>query len=408
MIKRPHRAIILVAALICTGMGGYLITWSYFRDSLGRLFPSWSQSQLSLPFSLHNVVVCIMMVTAGAMLRKLSGRAVLFLGGLAILLGFGLFPYLPLDNPGAALVMVTILFGLIAAPSVGIGVIAGFDTFLPWFPDRPGAVSGLLTFFCGVAPLPLGALCGVLINGFGVLRAVQIIGIGLAVLIFISLIWAKKPGSDAGLPAPPPKVETNTGTDYSPKEMLTTGTFWCFFAYSLLLRSAGLVVFDLGGTIAVAFGVSTIIGLLFAPLNGVACILGGFIMDRFSAHKVTLLFSIFAAFGGVFLFLGSIFGSALMVITGISCVGFAYGGITVTNVTGTRMFFGMKHYAMNLGIVSVSIGPAAAAVFLAGNLKTSDSFTGIFLLVLIFSILSVVCCCLMFLTERSRKRKLTN
>ena len=107
------------------------------------------------------------------------------------------------------------------------------------------------------------------------------------------------------------------------------------------------------------------------------------------------------------LYIGNMAGSALLVIIGISCFGFAYGGITVSNVSGTRMMFGMKHYARNLGLVSVSSGPAAAAVLLAGSLKTSDSFSGIFFLVMVLSIASVICCCLMYLTERSRKRKLS-
>jgi hypothetical protein len=68
----------------------------------------------------------------------------------------------------------------------------------------------------------------------------------------------------------------------------------------------------------------------------------------------------------------------------------------------------MKHYAQNLGLVSVSIGPAAIAVIFAGKLNTGGAggFGNIFLLILGFGAVAVICCLLMHLTERSRKAKL--
>ena len=405
MVKKPNRIPVLLAACICTGMGGYLLTWSYFRDSLGQLFPTWTSSQLSLPFSLHNITVCVMMLTTGQILHKLSNRVVICIGGFALMIGFGLFPLLPLGSPGAALVMVTISFGFIAALSVGIGIIASFDTFLPWFPDRTGMVSGILTFFSGVAPMMIGALCGVFIRNFGVLRAVQLTGVVLAALIFIALIWAKQPGPDVVLPAPPPAdAKIFTDVDYTPAEMLKTGTFWCMFAFNVLLRTTGIIVFDLGGTIAVAFGAATIVGLMFAPLNGAACILGGIILDRLGTHKVMLIFSVSAALGAGALFIGNQAGAAALVIAGIALIGFAYGGVTVTCVSGNRMLFGMKHYAKNLGLISVSIGPAAVAAMIAGRLiRERNSFTGVFTLIMVLTVASVASCCLMFATERKRR-----
>jgi hypothetical protein len=68
----------------------------------------------------------------------------------------------------------------------------------------------------------------------------------------------------------------------------------------------------------------------------------------------------------------------------------------------------MKHYAQNLGLISVSIGPAAIAVILAGRLNTGGAagFGGAFILVMILGVLAVAACLLMFTTERSRKAKL--
>jgi OFA family oxalate/formate antiporter-like MFS transporter len=408
MDKKVNRVPRFIAAVVTVGMGGYLITWSYFRDALGRLFTDWSQSQLSLPFSLHNVTVCLMMLFTGPLLLKLSSRVVLGFGGIAVMIGFGFFAFLPQDDPSAALVMATVGFGIIAAMSVGIGVIASFDTFLPWFPDHPGAVSGVLTFWCGVAPMLLGALCGVFIDLFGVLTAISLIGVVIGVAVLIATVWSKKPGSDVKLPPPPPKVEEALSKDYSPTQVLRTGTFWCVFIFNVTIRSAGLVVSDLGGSIAIALGVATIAGLMFAPANGLACILGGLLMDRFTVERVMTLMAAAAAGGGILLCLGNSAHNSFLVIAGIALVGFGYGGVTVTGVSGARILFGMKHYAQNLGLISVSIGPAAIAVILAGRLNTggSEGYGGAFTLVTIFSFIALAACIAMFATERSRKSKL--
>jgi OFA family oxalate/formate antiporter-like MFS transporter len=394
--------------MVTVGMGGYLITWSYFRDALGQMFPDWSQSQLSLPFSLHNITVCLMMLFTGPLLLKLSSRVVLGFGGVAVLVGFGFFSFLPRDNPGVALVMATVGFGVVAAMSVGIGVIASFDTFLPWFPDRPGAVSGVLTFWCGVAPIPLGALCGVFLARFGVLTAISLTGAVIGIAVLLAAVWAKKPGPDIKLPPPPPRVEEALGRDYSPTQVLRTGTFWCVFLFNVTVRSAGLIVSDLGGTIAVAIGVATIAGLMFAPANGLACIVGGFLMDRFTVERVMTLMAAAVAVGGVLLRVGNVTHSSFPVIAGIALVGFGYGGVTVTGVSGARILFGMKHYAQNLGLISVSIGPAAIAVILAGKLNTggAEGFGGAFSLVTILGFAATAACVAMFATERSRKAKL--
>jgi MFS family permease len=372
------------------------------------MFPEWTQSQLSMPFSFHNITVCLMMLFTGPALLKLSNRLVLGIGGCAVLVGFGLFPFLPKDNPPAALIMAIIGFSVIAALSVGIGVIASFDTFLPWFPDHPGAVSGVLTFWCGVAPIALGALCGVFLKHFNVLWSIALLGVVISVFVFASLKWCKRPGPEVHLPPPPQKVEDELSEDYSPTRMLKTGTFWCVFVFNVTLRCAGLVISDLGGSIAIAIGIGALMGLLFAPANGLACIVGGFLMDRFTVEKVMLLMAAAVTAGGAALYFGNSADSTPMIILGIALVGFGYGGVTVTGVSGTRILFGMKHYAQNLGLVSVSIGPAAIAVIFAGKLNTGDAggFGTIFLLILGFGAVAVVCCLLMHITERSRKANL--
>jgi len=105
--------------------------------------------------------------------------------------------------------------------------------------------------------------------------------------------------------------------------------------------------------------------------------------------------------------LGNATGATALIVIGIACVGFGYGGVTVTGVTGTRILFGMKYYAKNLGFVSVSIGPAAIAVLLCGKLNMSGSFGATFGLIAALGAAAVLCCIAMYGTEKRRKAGLS-
>jgi OFA family oxalate/formate antiporter-like MFS transporter len=389
--KQVNRVPIFFAALITVGMGGYLFTWSYFRNSLGQLFPDWSQSQLSLPFGVHNVTVVVIILVTGQLLRKFSGRTVIAFGATALLIGFGLFPFLPVERPAFAAVLATVFFGLIAACSVGIGVVAGFDVYQPWFPDRVGLISGLWTLWGGASPILLGALCGAFISVFGVRTAIGLIGVLLAAIVFLSLVYAKKPGPDTVLPAPKHRRDDAAFVDCTTKEMLRTSAFWHLFLFNLMIRCAGLVISDLGGTMASDMGAATLAGLLFAPANGVSSVIGGYLADRIKLSKVIFSYTVVQTAGGVALLFGNATSNVALVLLGVTLVGFAYGGSTVGSTTAVRFMFGSSCYAQNIGLILASSAPASLAVLAAGRFLARDGgdYTSVFWMILIFSVVAL-------------------
>ena len=382
-------------------MGGYLFTWSYFREGLAELFPSWSQTQLSLPFSIHNITVCAALLLSGLALKKFSNRKVLAFGATCILVGFGLFPLLPVDNPHLALILLVIFFALIAGWSPGIGSIASMDTYLPWFPERIGLASGVWMLWGGVAPMALGALCGVLISAFGVLKAVQILGFIVAGVIYVSLIYAKKPGPEIKLPEPQKRPNSVFFADLSTKQMIKTSAFFHIFLFNVTTRCAGFIISDLGGTIAYDFSAPIITGLLFAPANGISAVIGGYLADKIKLAHIILGYSVILLFGAISLCLGNATNSVLLILLGIIMIGVALGGSSVGSVTAVRLMFGASHYAQNLSIVVVSSGFATFSVLLSSKLLSlsGGSYTPVFLLVLGISIFSVLDSTIMLKTK---------
>ena len=390
--QKVNRVPIFIAALLSVGMGGYLFTWSYFRDSLGELFPTWSATQLSLPFSLHNITVVTMILLTAPLLKRFSNRKVLAFGATSLLIGFGVFPLLPEDNPKMALIMLCLAFSLIAACSAGIGAVASFDTYQPWFPERIGLTSGVWMLWGGGAPMLIGALCGVLTAAFGVLRAVQIIGIILAVFLYISLIYAKKPGPDIKLPEPKKKPNAVFFADLTTKQMLMTSAFYHIFIFNLCTRCAGFIISDLGGTLAIDFGAPTITGLLFAPANGISAVIGGILADKIKFGHVIFLYAVLLLTGGISLYFGGLTDSSFLILFGITCVGFGLGGSSVGSVTAVRIMFGATHYAQNVSLVVFSSGFATLAVLLSGKLLSlsGGSYTPVFILVIAFGAIAVI------------------
>lgn len=371
---------------------GVVFSWSYFRDSLATLFPTWTAARLSLVFSMHNVTVVVTALITGVLLKYLKQRTLVAMAGAVVLIGFGVFPLFPLDNPGAAYIMLFISFGVVAASSSGFAGISVPTVYQPWFPDHLGLLTGVLFMASGLSPIIFGYICSLLIPAVGVLRAVQILGAIMFVIIVATLPWCKTPGPDVKLP--PPKITENSSNtrDYTLKEVLRNPLYWCFFLYTAMARSVGIVLLDLGGTIAVAFGVATLLGLIISPANGAASVIGGIIQDRIGIGRTILLSCGMLVLSSLLLISGSIADSAFAIITALIIGGLGYGVSLVISASATRILFGDKHYAQNYSFLTVSLVPAAASGYLAGALLDRiGNYSGVFIMVLILCILSLVC-----------------
>jgi len=380
-----------------------LFTWSYFRDPIAQLFPSWTQSQLSFVFSLHNVTVVVFALVTGVILKYVSPRLVLFVSAVMLAIGFGLMPFLPTDDPEKAYVMLIVCFSMVAASASGFSGISAPTVYQPWVPDQLGLLTGVLFLTAGAAPMLLGFIASLLIPKIGVLAAMRVVGLICFVLIAATMPFNKPPGPDVKLP--PPRSAEKTAAparDFTPKEVLKSPIFWFFFLYSVVARGAGIILSDLGGTIALAFGTAALLGLLVALANGIASVAFGAVHDRYGLNLTLYVGSGLLLVSGVLLLLGDFVGLAPVIIVGLFVGGAGYGISLVMGATGTRVLFGDKSYAQNYSFMTVSIALAAACGYAAGAVLDSmeGRYTGVFFLILLLGVLSFVFTALL---ARSRK-----
>ena len=392
-LKQTTRWPFFLAAIVNGFFLGVLFIWSYFRDELGRLFPTWSASNLSLIFSVHNVFICISVLFAGSLLRRFSNRMILFFSGLALLIGFGLFPLLPLDSPDSALVMAAVLFGVIGAGSIGVASTAGYSLYTQWAPEHPGKVIGSMSLALSIAPLILGAVCSLLVPELGALHTIRWVGIAVASLLFLTLPLARPPGPDAKLPPARVRVENPNQKEFTPKEMLRLPSFWLLFVFNSAIRASGLMIIDFGGSIAILFGLTALLGMLYSPANGIANIVGGILVDKLSTAKVIFMCGGTLLLGSVFLLFGNSAGSGFLVMSGLLIGGLSYGCGTVLSTASIRILYGQKNYAQNWGYIQISILVAAFCGYLAGHLldRQSGNYQGVFVIILICSLAAITC-----------------
>jgi OFA family oxalate/formate antiporter-like MFS transporter len=370
---------------------GALFTWSYFREPLAELFPEWSARQLSLVFSLHNVTVVVVALLTGILLRKFQPRTILMASATTLCLGYALIGFLPRDNPGMAYIMLLICFGVVAASSAGMSGIAGTAAYQPWVPDLLGLLTGIIFLIAGASPIILGFICSRLVPVVGVLHAVQIIG-GIAFLcVLVTMPWCKLPDASVVFPHAPVVANIPSPHNYTWKEVLISPIFWLFFFYNAAARSAGIIMSDLGGTIAIAFGASALFGLLFAPANGVMSVIGGMLLDKIGVNKTMLFSSGLLVVCGGMLLLGDAANSATITIIALIFGGGGYGVSLVLGASATRILVGDRYYAQNYSFVTVSIAIAAASGFAAGSILDymRGAFGGVFLFILVIGLICV-------------------
>ena len=380
---------------ICTGVSGLqlgvLFAWTYYRDPLATMFPSWTASQLSLVFSVHNVTVVILALVSGVLLKYLKPRTLVAMSSAMVLIGLGAFPYFPQNDPNAAYIMLFICFGIVNAASAGFGGISIPAAYQPWAPDHLGLLTGILFMVCGCSPILFGYICSLLIPAVGVLRAVQILGIIGCIVLAVTLPWCKQPGPDVVLPAPKTKENAASAHDHTWKEVLRSPVFWFFFLYNAMARSVGMILLDLGGMMAITFGAAALFGLVASPANGVASVIGGLIQDRIGVSKTILLSCGLLVLGSLLFISGNILSSALLVVIALVLGGAGFGFCMMMGASATRVLFGGKYFAQNYSFVAISGALAGVSGYLAGLLLDRFSnYSAVFILIMALSILSLV------------------
>lgn len=365
---------------------GLIYAWSIFKVPLSNEFGSWTESQLSMPFTISMMCFCLGGYFGGVTGKRLSVKIRLLIGAVCLLVGFLGVSGLDTTDSASSLIKLYIFYGVFCGGGVGLSYNAVVTTITKWFPDKIGVASGIMLMGFGFGGLVLGSAVNAMSTSMGIFSAFKVLAVAIAVVLVLGALVVKAPETqpEAG------QVVIATTLDFTPLQMMKTARFWLFIFWCVCMSAAGLLVVNSAANISVSYGGSAILGMTISFFNGVGRIILGNSFDKVGRKWTTLLNMMFMLAGGIFLMLGGKSESLFFIVSGLVFVGLAFGGTPTLTSAYINKAFGQANFTTNYSIASFDllppaiIGPLVSAKLIeASGGKYDSSFIAIIVFTLI-------------------------
>lgn len=369
---------------------GAMYAWSYFKVALESAYPTWSQSQVTLTFTIMMSCFCIGGLLAGSALGRLGKRWQTVLAAVLIGVGYWGVSLLPADG-GAALVQLYVCYGVLNGLGTGVAYNAVLSGIQPWFPDCPGLISGCLLMGMGFGALLLGNAAAWLIGLTSLPVTFRIFAAVLAVILLAGSLVLRLPGQGDALPQGR-QAGAAAGQDMTTGQMLRRPTFWIYFVWNICISAGGMLVINSASSITVYYGLAAVIGLLVSVFNGVGRLVIGSCMDRMGWKRTMYLNNGILLLSGALLLLGDRSQAGGVVLVGMLLMGICYGGGITISAALIRQLYGSRHYAANFSVCNLCLIPASIlGPMLAAALQdASGGYGSTFLMVIVLGVATLV------------------
>lgn len=378
-----NRWFVVLGALIIQVSLGAVYIWSVFQTPLLTHFPSWKETQVTMPAQIILACFALAVIIAGRIQDRIGPRPVAIAGGLMLGSGLILARFTASFAPGPALVWLIITYSVIGGLGIGAAYVCPIATCVKWFPDKRGLITGLAVAGFGAgafffAPLAKGLITGGPYQIFGknlftlpevgLFNTFLVLGLIFLVTITLgaSLLKNPEPGYKPAGWNPPARssASSNLKVDFTPKEMFRTWQFWLLWGIYLTGCAAGLMIIMKASPIWQSFALSSLTsGLDSAGLSQVASAgalavsilaifnsLGRIVWGKISdvAGRKNALLAMFLICSLTMLTFNSLKSYSLFLV-GISLIGLCFGGFLAVFPAVTADYFGTKHYGANYG-----------------------------------------------------------
>ncbi|MBK1619027.1 hypothetical protein CKO42_11410 [Lamprobacter modestohalophilus] len=159
------RWVVVAGALIIQVSLGAVYIWSVFQTPLLAQFPSWSETQITLPAQLVIAVFAFAVILGGRIQDRLGPRLVGTLGGLILGLGLMLASLTSHFSEGAALAWLVGTYAVLGGIGIGMAYVCPVATCVKWYPDKRGLITGLAVAGFGAGAFFFAPLARALIGG---------------------------------------------------------------------------------------------------------------------------------------------------------------------------------------------------------------------------------------------------
>lgn len=345
---------------------GILYAWSIFRVELEKLFP-FSAAQMSLTFSIAVAFFCIGGFSAGRLIQRTSASVLLRISAALVLVGFCAIALMRAFED-AALAVLYICYGVVAAFGVGIAYNVGLGNIAPWFPKHIGLVSGILMMGFGFSGIVFSLILDVLCPIVGIFGIFVIFGIGMALAIFAASFFVRRPKGAAGEKT----GELPDEGSCTPRQMVSKLGFWIYFLWCVLNVASGLLIINSSANISIFYGGTASLGMVISIFNGIGRPAAGWIADRVGKFSGMLMLNTAIILSALALIATSFGGGRALMVLGLVIIGTSYGGGGSMTSKVVNADYGPKYYAANHSVMNMSGAIAGfAGPYISGLLLDS-------------------------------------
>lgn len=393
-MKRLNRWIYAVIGVIVLLLAGLIYAWSVLVIPISNEFTNWSNTSLSLTFTICMTLFCIGGLIGGILQKKIDVKINVWASGILFLAGFFI------ASKAQDIITLYIGYGILAGFASGLAYNSVMSTMSKWFPDKQGLILGILLMGFGLGSFIIGkvyqACTPSTIGGWRI--SFMIFGVILAVVLIIFGFFFVKPDENFILTVSKNKKENNikkeVGIDIDAKQMIKRSSFWFYFVWAILLSASGLALISQASGIVNevvknidASSVATIVGLI-SICNGIGRVIYGGMFDKFGRSKTMLTVVVVFLVSSILLVLAFNTKSLIILIAGFILCGASYGGVTSVNSAFINLFYGSTNYPVNFSIVNLNLIIASFGSTIAGMLYDS---TGSYLSTIFLMLGSIAC-----------------
>ena len=386
------RYLYLVTGVFAMLFSGVLYAWSILKIPFKEVY-QWSDSSLALNFTLTMCFFCLGAFFGSLLCKKLKVRLTLIIAGVLVGVGFVLTGLIN----SQMLYMLYISYAVLAGTGIGISYNVIVSTVCAWFPDKKGFCSGCLMMGFGISTLLLGNLISILFENeaFGFNKTYILLGVVVAVVLFIASLILKAPCADVVFP--PAKVRKATKKeafqvrDYKTSEMLRSFTFWRAFVCMAFITAVGNTVISFARDLVISVDAApalatTLVGVL-AVFNGIGRVLTGAVYDILGRKTTMICANILTIVAALITLVSVMTGSLALCIVGLCLTGISYGSCPTVTSAFSASFYGQKYFSTNYSIINFNLIVASfIATFANTLLINSGAYILPFVMLLILSV----------------------
>lgn len=386
------RYLYLVTGVFAMLFSGVLYAWSILKIPFKEVY-QWSDSSLALNFTLTMCFFCLGAFFGSLLCKKLKVRLTLIIAGVLVGVGFVLTGLIK----SQMLYMLYLSYAVLAGTGIGISYNVIVSTVCAWFPDKKGFCSGCLMMGFGISTLLLGNLISILFENeaFGFNKTYILLGVVVAVVLFIASLILKAPCADVVFP--PAKVRKATKKeafqvrDYKTSEMLRSFTFWRAFVCMAFITAVGNSVISFARDLVISVDAApalatTLVGVL-AVFNGIGRVLTGAVYDILGRKTTMICANILTIVAALITLVSVVTGSLALCIVGLCLTGISYGSCPTVTSAFSASFYGQKYFSTNYSIINFNLIVASfIATFANTLLINSGAYILPFVMLLILSV----------------------